>query len=113
MKKILAILVVFSMCFIAAQAVNANDNLEYCTPNPPEDCAWDDNDTHCSIFTQVNIAGGVGTADNGNLPPVIKCKWEYDLDVMQKFCINYGKIKYLPCFSNYCSRQSRWGWKEF
>ena len=82
MKKILAIMIVFSMAFIAVQAVNADDGqLEYCSPNPPEECAWDDNDTLCNIDTAVTIAGGVGTSDGGNTPPVIKCKWEYDLEV--------------------------------
>jgi hypothetical protein len=81
MKKILAILIVLSMSFVAVQAVNAIETPTYCTPNPPEDCAWRDNFSLCDITTQVTIAGGTGTGADGNSPPVIKCKWEYDLNV--------------------------------
>lgn len=31
-----------------------------------------------SVTTSVNVAGG-GDPNNGNEPPIVKCKWEYDL----------------------------------
>jgi hypothetical protein len=80
MKKILAIFVAVCMAFVAIQAVNAAEGPEYCEPNPPEDCAWRDNDSHCDITTTVSITGGTG-GGGGNTPPIVKCKWEYDLDV--------------------------------
>jgi hypothetical protein len=81
MKKIIALLIVISMSLIAVQAVNADETPQYCTPNPPEDCAWRDNYSLCNINTEVTIAGGTGTGGGGNTPPEVKCKWEYDLDV--------------------------------
>lgn len=80
MKKILAIFVALAMAFSTSIIVSAAEGPpEYCTPNPLEDCAWRDNFSICDIETEVTVAGG--TTGGGNTAPVIKAKWEYDLDV--------------------------------
>lgn len=80
MKKLLAILVVLTMTIVSAQVIAAdNGDVTYCAPNPVEECGWSDNYSICSITTEVVVAGGSG--GTGNHAPVIKCKWEYDIDV--------------------------------
>jgi len=94
MKKILSIMVVITMALVGfssiALAIGDGPDFrplpDYCSPNPPEECAWRDNYSICNIDTEVTVAGSGGsggqTGDtNGNLPPVIKAKWEYDLQV--------------------------------
>jgi len=79
MRNIFAILAILSMITAASFVAIAE------TPECP-DCKSDGNQAYnlipdqTDIGTQVFITGGGGST--GNEPPVIKCKWEYDLDVM-------------------------------
>ena len=83
-------MVVITMALVGANAIAADVGPDfrplpdYCTPNPPEDCAWRDNFSICNIETEVTVAGGGGSGTgegSGNMAPVIKAKWEYDLQV--------------------------------
>jgi hypothetical protein len=89
MKKLLAILVVITMALISAQMVVADDPLDDC---PTGDCAFEEPDSE-NITTTALITGG-NSSGNGNTPPIIKCKWEYDLDIMipEEECACYA-----PC----------------
>ena len=99
MKKILSIFVILIMALVSAQAVMADEQQPtYCTPHPPDDgCAWKENLSEC-VSTTVTIAGGTGsgTGGTGTVPgndkPIIKCKWEYDLD----FSVNINECD-IPC----------------
>ena len=79
MKKLLSILVVVSMALLSASAIAADE------PNgdtPQGECAWDDPYCIEGIPTSATITGGSsGGGGDGNQAPVIKCKWEYDLDI--------------------------------
>ena len=88
MKKLLAIMVVISMALVGATIVSAD---ETAPDYPTGDCAWDDPYCIPDISTEATItgtpSGGDGDGDdsgvtNGNHAPLIKCKWEYDLDVV-------------------------------
>jgi len=76
MKKIIALLVIMAMVIPFTPAVLAVD------PPYPEplsgDCAWDDANCAGPINTTVTMTESGSSSD----PPIIKCKWEYDLDVM-------------------------------
>ena len=82
MKKILSLFVILSMVFVAAQAFA--DPMSAPGDTPVGDCAWDDPDCLTDIPTQATITGTSGdpTDPTGNGCPIIKCKWEYDLDVV-------------------------------
>jgi hypothetical protein len=83
MKKILSLFVILSMVFVAAQALADPLVLPDCVPTG--DCAWDDPYCITDIPTSATItgSGGSGTGGgDGNGCPIIKCKWEYDLDVV-------------------------------
>jgi hypothetical protein len=79
MKKILSLFVILSMVFVAAQAL-ADVSLDP-ADMPVGDCAIAEPDCILDIPTSATITGGTG-GGGGNLPPVIKAKWEYDLDVI-------------------------------
>lgn len=104
MKKLLILLLVISMALVGVSITGANGPT-YPSINPSGDCAWRDNDSHCSITTEVDIAGG-GGGGSGNTNPVIKCKWEYDLNVQIDVdqcdvcsgCINAGCLVDTPYF---------------
>jgi hypothetical protein len=57
-------------------------------PNCQWDCLTDTPDCHEGIITQANViggnsgGGGTGGGDPMDGAPLIKCKWEYDLDVL-------------------------------
>jgi hypothetical protein len=74
MKKIIAILVILAMIAPFTPAVLAIENPNSTPSNP---CCWDNESCAGNITTTVTMAGGGGTSD----PPIIKCKWEYDLNV--------------------------------
>jgi hypothetical protein len=76
MKKILPILVVLAMAISAVPAVLG---AELPDDVPTGDCAWDDEYCIENIPTSV-IVQQTGQGGTGVQPPVIKCKWEYDLD---------------------------------
>lgn len=79
MKKILTALVVLTMVFVSAQALAAGPDTE-CYPTG--DCAWDDQFCIEDIPTSATITGGSGGGGGtDNSAPIIKCKWEYDLEV--------------------------------
>jgi len=76
MKKILTLLVILAMVITAAPAVLGD--------YPTDDCAWDDAnciDGITTIATMTGQSGGGGGGGGENSPPIIKVKWEYDLDV--------------------------------
>jgi hypothetical protein len=103
MKKIIAMFVVICMAFVAFSFASAQEPV-YCTPNPPEECAWRDNFSICNINTEVVVAGG-GGGGTGNTQPVIKAKWEYDLDVsfLPEECEVCG-----PCIDENCLETGYW-----
>jgi hypothetical protein len=88
MKKILALFVILSMAFISLPAVAVEDPC--CDP----DCTWDDDNCVEPVTTIANVVGCGGTpggpGGSGDTnptggaagAPIIKCKWEYDLDVI-------------------------------
>jgi hypothetical protein len=80
MKKFIAILIVLAMALVSAHVI-ADPTENGCEGCPEGDCAFDDPDCILEIPTSATIAGGNGGQTNGNSPPVIKAKWEYDLDV--------------------------------
>lgn len=70
MRKIIAVSIVCAMVLVSVPIAMGHD--------------WDDNDSH-SITTTVNIVGGGGNGGGGGAPngaPIIKCKWEYDAEVI-------------------------------
>jgi hypothetical protein len=79
MKKILALFITLAMVFVTAQALA--DPTVYPSDVPTTDCAWEEQDCILDIPTTATITGSAGGGGSGNSPPIIKCKWEYDLDV--------------------------------
>jgi hypothetical protein len=90
MKKILAMMVVLCMTLVGITAIangvgpDGEPLPDYCEPNPPGNCAWRDNFSLCGINTHVEVtgSGGGGGGGDGNTAPVIKCKWEFDEDII-------------------------------
>jgi hypothetical protein len=91
MKKLIALLVITTLLFVSVPSAFADDDDGGCL-----DC-WDDGNqaydtmgyqmdviTSATITGQQGGGGGGEGGDNG--PPVIKCKWEYDLDVYVPDC---------------------------
>lgn len=74
MKKIIALLVILALVAPLTPAVIADPP----TNNPTNPCCWSNESCAGNISTTVTMAGGGQTSD----PPIIKCKWEYDLDVI-------------------------------
>jgi hypothetical protein len=83
MKKIIAIMVILTMAFVSIPAVLADNGYEW--------PCYDEPDLH-NIGTLAYVTGtasggggtaepptGIGDPNDGNGPPVIKVKWEYDL----------------------------------
>lgn len=104
MKKVFAIFIAIAMAMSTSILVSAAEgDPTYCVPNPGEDCAWRDNYSLCNIVTEVTVAGG--TTGGGNAEPVIKCKWEYDLDVsfLPEECAVCG-----PCITSECLETGYW-----
>jgi hypothetical protein len=69
------------MILVAAQALADPESTPADTP--VGDCAWDDPFCITDIPTSATITGSSsgGGGGTGNAPPIIKCKWEYDLNV--------------------------------
>ena len=87
MNKILALSIVMVMFFAAIPAVLGDQLTE-----PTGDCAWDDDNEASKITTEATVVGcggpcypgGGETGGGSNFDdgaPIIKCKWEYDLQV--------------------------------
>jgi hypothetical protein len=80
MKKIIAILVIFTMVAMATPAVIGVDDGYDKFPCDCYDDPWME-----TIKTQVSVEGSLGgevppgTPGEGSGAPIIKCKWEYDL----------------------------------
>ena len=89
MKKILPILVVLALFISATPIVLADDfegfgdDIEGIQDVPKKPCAWKLRDCHKVLPTSATIAGtpGGGSGGDNNGAPIIKCKWEYDMDV--------------------------------
>jgi hypothetical protein len=88
MNKLLAILVVLTMTIVTASVALADPTAGEDDGCCPQGCEYDcgleatyPNDA-TQIGTTVNILGGGGTGGStGDVSPIVKCKWEYDLDV--------------------------------
>ena len=88
MKKILALSIVLAMFIASIPAVLAEDP---CIP-PKDGCGWNDHNKK-TVTTKATVVGcgppcpppaGAPTGGGTNYddgPPIIKCKWEYDLQV--------------------------------
>jgi hypothetical protein len=79
MKKLLPTLVVFMMAISAVPTILALDPADIPAGAPTGECAWDDPYYILDIPTEVTVTGTGGTG-GGVEPPLIKCKWEYDMD---------------------------------
>jgi hypothetical protein len=88
MKKIIAMFIILTMMMSVTPFVLADENTEW---YPDSDCTWDDENCAGDISTTVTMS----TNGNGN-PPVIKCKWEYDLNVT----IDPDACDPLPCYKH-------------
>lgn len=78
MKKILALFIVLSMTLVGASVM-----AEQPADTPIGDCAWDDGNCIGPFPTTATMTGSAsgGETGSGNTAPIIKCKWEYDLEV--------------------------------
>ncbi len=80
MKKILSLLIVFALMITSGAALTGAADDTYVS-----EC--DDEPNCIDVNTSVTITGGNSggdTSGNGNSAPIIKCKWEYDLDVVSE-----------------------------
>jgi hypothetical protein len=103
MKKILALFVILSMAFMSLPAV-ADDPCPPCEDPFP---TWDDDNCYEPVVdTIANVVGCGGNPNGGGTTggtsggalegaPIIKCKWEYDLDVSLPPAD--------PCCEDYCT----------
>lgn len=78
MKRILPILIMIALLIPSISSAIADEDMPDSEIYP---CAWDDGNTNpIDIETNVQITGGSGT--NNNNPPIVKCKWEFDMSVV-------------------------------
>jgi len=104
MKKILALSIAIAMALMSVPALATDPCPECEWP-----CEWDDDNCVGPITTVANVVGsgsGGGTGGGGILDgaPIIKCKWEYDLNVLlppndpccPPYCIKHDACPYEP-----------------
>jgi hypothetical protein len=97
MKKILPIMVILTMLLTAVPAVLADD-CDDCPVDPVNEAEYlggvSDIETIAHVAGSSGGSGGSGgDGGDGNSPPIIKAKWEYDLDV----CIAQQDCDPFPC----------------
>ncbi len=81
MKKLLALLVVVAFVLSAGLAVADNGDMNDNNPAYQHDVLLNGEISENPITTSVTVAGGSDGSTNNNNPPIVKVKWEYDLNV--------------------------------
>ena len=109
MKKLLAISIIVAMALVSVPALAVDP-----CPDCEWVCDWDDDNCYPEegyIETIANVIGGnSGGGDTGSGgdgmsgAPIIKCKWEYDMDVLlpppepccDQYCLEHDACPYEP-----------------
>ena len=76
MKKILPILVISAMLLVSVPAVLADPPVE-----PFSEADYPGVSDHITTMATVAGSGGDPGDPGGNSPPIVKVKWEYDMDI--------------------------------